>query len=182
MQIGQTQIGHMQAGRNLQSLHPLFGRIMFPVKISLETQFGWILPMNPFPCQMREWGLVLKSAVPWQNSDAKRPGMHSHAKRGNEADEAVSDWPKSNPSPANGTNRKTLLVAKAVHLIAFGTNPGDVVAGEGANVLLHAVHADLEAAAALPAERQDFSASRALVGTIFRTALPISAFAGRFFH
>ena len=35
---------------------------------------------------MIETGLVLTSAMPWQNSDAKRPGMHSHAKRGNEAE------------------------------------------------------------------------------------------------
>ena len=32
------------------------------------------------------YGLVLTSAMPWQNSDAKRPGMRSHAMRGNEAE------------------------------------------------------------------------------------------------
>ena len=35
-------------------------------------------------------GLVLTSAVTWQNSDAKRPGMHSRAKSGNEG---LGDFP-----------------------------------------------------------------------------------------
>ena len=33
----------------------------------------------------------MKSASPWQNSDAKRPGMNSHAKHGNEEGEADAD-------------------------------------------------------------------------------------------
>ena len=36
-------------------------------------------------------GLVLVSAMPLRNADAKRPGMHSNAKRWNEA---VKAWPK----------------------------------------------------------------------------------------
>ena len=59
---------------------------------------------RPTPCirvsvsrsHVPSWGLVLKSAMALRNADAKRPGMHSHAKRGNEA---VSDWPKLKPSP-----------------------------------------------------------------------------------
>ncbi len=39
-------------------------------------------------------GLVLVSSMPLRNADAKRPGMHSNAKRWNEAGEAVRGWPK----------------------------------------------------------------------------------------
>ena len=36
-------------------------------------------------------GLVLDAAISLRNADAKRPGMHSHAKRGNEV---VCERPK----------------------------------------------------------------------------------------
>ncbi len=39
-------------------------------------------------------GLVFVSAMHLRNADAKRPGMHSNAKRWNETDETVSEWPK----------------------------------------------------------------------------------------
>ena len=44
-------------------------------------------------------GLVLNSARAWRNADAKRPGMHSHAKRGNEV---ANEWPTLEPSPKAG--------------------------------------------------------------------------------
>ena len=39
-------------------------------------------------------GFVLDSAIYWRNEDAKRPGMHSHAKRENEINE-ITRWRKN---------------------------------------------------------------------------------------
>ena len=39
-------------------------------------------------------GSCLGLAMPQRNADAKRPGMHSNAKRWNEADQAARTWPK----------------------------------------------------------------------------------------
>jgi hypothetical protein len=41
-------------------------------------------------------GVVLRSALAWRNADAKRPGMHSHAKRRNEI---ANKQPNKKPSP-----------------------------------------------------------------------------------
>lgn len=56
-----------------------------------------------------------------------------------------------------------LLVAKTVLLAAVGALPGDTVAGHAPQVLVHAILADAEAAAAPPAEHERLPAALALL-------------------
>ncbi len=58
---------------------------------------GYEIETRVFPFSINGLaGLVLNSARAWRNADAKRPGMHSHAKRGNEV---ANEWPTLEPSP-----------------------------------------------------------------------------------
>jgi hypothetical protein len=59
-----------------------------------------------------------------------------------------------------------LLIAEAVLIAAVGTLPGNAVAGHAPQILVHAVLADTEAAAALPAEDERLPAALALPGRL----------------
>ena len=52
-----------------------------------------------------------------------------------------------------------LLISEAVPIAAVGTLPDDSVAGHAPQILVHAILADTEAAAALPAEQEFLSAA-----------------------
>jgi hypothetical protein len=57
-----------------------------------------------------------------------------------------------------------LLIAETVLIPAIGALPGNAVAGHAPQVLMHAILADVEAAATAPAEQELPAAARALAG------------------
>ena len=54
------------------------------------------------------------------------------------------------------------MIAKPVLIAAVGALPGNAVAGHTPQILVHAILADTEAAAAMPAEQEFFSAALTL--------------------
>jgi hypothetical protein len=67
---------------------------------------------------------------------------------------------------------ESLLIAESVLIAAVGALPGDAVAGHAPKILVHAILADAEAAAAPPAEHEHLPAALALLGGFAAPAFP----------
>ena len=80
-----TENGRLDSGRDCRAI--CFKRRWLGDSIRLSTHPSY----DPEP------GLAFVLTKPLRNAYEKRPGMHSHAKRGNET---VSDGPKPKPSPS----------------------------------------------------------------------------------